>query len=233
MQKKPVAILGATGTVGQKMIALLENDPHFYVAEVAASEKSFGKKFSDIVRWREKTLMPKSVGDLTLKDLKEVESNLVVSALPAEIALEIEPFLAEKGKLVFSNASAFRMHEKTPLLIPDINISHLELLKEQKTSGKIITNPNCSTVFLAMGLHPLLKLGNVQHVSVVTLQALSGAGYPGVASLDALNNIVPNIGGEEKKITEEVKKILGTTTTPANFTVTTHVHRVPIHHGHT
>jgi aspartate-semialdehyde dehydrogenase len=234
-QKKiGVAVLGATGTVGQKMICMLENHPLFEVAELAASEASDGKIYGDLVLWREADALPARIAKLPMKNLKDVTALYAISGLPADTAKEIEPFLANRGTHVVSNASAFRMEKNVPLLIPEINAAHLSLLNDQKTKGKIITNPNCSTVFLVMALAPLMELGTIEHVSVVTLQAISGAGYPGVSSMDILGNIIPFIGQEEEKIETEAKKILGTAQQwNENFSVTCHVHRVPVMHGHT
>ncbi|RYZ99850.1 MAG: aspartate-semialdehyde dehydrogenase [Proteobacteria bacterium] len=227
MNKIPVAILGATGPVGQKVISLLEDHPRFFVAELAASEGRAGKRYGDSVAWKNEYPLPKRVADLLLRPMLEVQSECVISALPTEVALEIEPALSARGHLVSSNAAAFRMAKDVPLLIPEVNSSHLSLLKDQARAGRIVTNPNCSTVFLTSALRPF------EHVSVVTMQALSGAGYPGVASFDLLGNVIPHIGGEEAKIEEETKRILGTPTTPAPFDLTVHVHRVPVVHGHT
>jgi len=231
--KLPVALLGATGPVGQKVISLLENHPLFTLAELAASEGRIGKRYGDIVAWKNELPLPASVAAMEMRSLLEVQSRLVISALPSDIALEVEPALAARGCIVSSNASAFRMQSNVPLLIPEVNAAHLSLLNKQSTSGRIVTNPNCSTVFLACALAPLQALGEIEHLSVVTMQALSGAGYPGVSSFDLLGNVIPHIGGEEAKIQEEVKKILGAPEKEASFPVTVHVHRVPVLHGHT
>lgn len=231
--KLPVAILGATGPVGQKAITLLQDHPRFYVAEVAASETSAGQIYGERVQWKNEVELPRDVAKMKIKKLTGIKSHYVISALPADIAREVEPELAKKGHIVCSNASAFRMHKDVPLLIPEINSEHLELLKKQKTSGKILTNPNCSTVFLAGPLAILKGIEAIEHVSVVTMQAVSGAGYPGVPSLDILGNLIPHIGGEEDKICNETKKILGAPGKPLDCGVTVHVHRVPIAHGHT
>lgn len=233
MQKNSVAVLGATGPVGQKVISMLEQSDRFSVEEVAASDLNLGKPYGEAVKWKNEFPLSARIAALPLKNALDVKSRLVISALPAEQALEIEPALAAKGHLVFSNASAFRMNEKVPLLIPEVNSSHLELLARQETSGKIVTNPNCSTVFLMGALAPLARIARIENVSVVTLQALSGAGYPGVSSFDLMGNVIPHIGGEEAKIREEAKKILGTAAEPASFKLTVHVHRVPVLHGHT
>jgi aspartate-semialdehyde dehydrogenase len=219
--------------VGQKVISLLENHPHFALAELAASDARVGKRYGDSVAWKNELPLPPRIAGKELRLPIEVESRLVISALPAEVALEVEPLLAGRGAIVSSNASAFRMGENIPLLIPEVNERHLALLSRQGTKGKIVTNPNCSTVFLACGMAPLLALGEVEHLSVVTMQALSGAGYPGVSAFDLLGNLIPHIGGEEAKIEEELRKILGAPGLPAQFPVTVHVDRVPVLHGHT
>ncbi len=231
--KIPVAILGATGPVGQKAITLLASHPLFYVAEVAASEGSAGQTYGERVQWRNEIPLPENVAKMTIKPLLGVTSKFIISALPTEIALTTEPELAKKGHIVCSNAAAFRMHAEVPLLIPEVNLSHLSLLSKQNWTGKILTNPNCSTVFLAGALAPLLALGSFEHINVVTLQAISGAGYPGVPSFDILGNIIPHIGGEEDKIRLETKRILGTAENPLQCGITVHVHRVPVLHGHT
>ncbi len=230
---QPVAVLGATGTVGQKMIAMIQQHTDFHVAEVAASERSAGKLYAEKVLWKEPLPLSKNVKKLTLKNLKDVQSPYVISALPADIAKEVEPYLAARGHHIFSNASAFRMDPNVPLLMPEINTDHLSLLSQQTTLGKIITNPNCATVFITLGLAPLKELGTIEHVAITTLQAISGAGYPGVPAMDILGNSIPNIGGaEEVKIEEETKKILGTPEKPAEFSLSVHVNRVPVQHGH-
>ncbi len=231
--RQPVAVLGATGPVGQKVISLLEQHPRFVVEEVSASDLNAGRLYGEAVKWKNEFPLSARVASLSLKSPLELKSRLVISALPADQALSTEPELARRGRLVFSNASAFRMDPRVPLLIPEVNGSHLELLSRQETEGRIVTNPNCSTVFLAGALAPLARIAKIESVSVVTMQALSGAGYPGVASFDLLGNVIPHIGGEEDKIREEIKKILGTASEPAGFKVTVHVHRVPVLHGHT
>jgi aspartate-semialdehyde dehydrogenase len=231
--KLPVAVLGATGPVGQKAITLLENHPLFEVVEVAASEGSVGHIYGERVQWKNEIELPANIAALKIKPLLDIESKWVISALPADIALTVEPALAERGHIVCSNASAFRMDPRVPLLIPEVNGNHLSLLKEQPWKGRILTNPNCSTVFLAGPLGVLRALGEFDHVNVVTLQALSGAGYPGVSSFDLLGNVIPHIGGEEDKIRLETKKILGSAKDPMKMGVTVHVHRVPVLHGHT
>lgn len=233
MKRVPVAILGATGMVGQRAIALLRENPRFEIVELAASDNSAGNRFQDATKWRTESPYPKEFANTVLKQVTDVTAPFAISALPAEIAREAEPFLAAKGCTIFSNASAWRMDSRTPLLIPEINRGHLVLVDEQESTGKIITNPNCSTVFIAAGLAPLQSLGDIEHVHVTTLQALSGAGYPGVSAFDLNGNIVPFIPEEEEKIEAEVKKILGTPHEPAKFGVTAYCTRVPVLHGHT
>lgn len=233
MKKKiGVAILGCTGPVGQKAITLLSDNPEFYVAELAASAIKQNHCYGEVVQWKNEFPLQTNIAELPLLNLNEIKSHYIISALPAAIAYEVEPILAKKGHLIFSNASAFRMSQNIPLLIPEINSEHLELLKNQNTPGKIVTNPNCSTVFLALALAPLSELAPIEKVSVVTLQAASGAGYPGVPSFDLLGNTIPFISGEEEKIENETRKILGLPGKIASFEVLAHVNRVPVLHGH-
>ncbi len=230
--KLKIALLGATGTVGQKVIKMLENDPNIEICELVASERSAGKTYEEATLWRESGEIPESLKKLKLVNYSEVKSKYAISSLPAEIAKEAELFLAKNGTHIISNASAYRRDPVVPLVIPEINSDHFDLVQKQNTPGKIITNPNCSTVFLTLGLGPLKQLGKIKHVSVVTLQALSGAGYPGVSSMDIIGNTVPNIGGEEEKIEIEAQKILGGIDTPSDFAIAAHVNRVPVMHGH-
>ncbi|MDH4467295.1 MAG: aspartate-semialdehyde dehydrogenase [Bacteriovoracaceae bacterium] len=234
-QKKiDVAILGATGVVGQKAIALLKSSPLFEVKELVASDRRTGQVYGEVVDWREGHCeLPSEVAKITLKSFENLTSPFVVSCLPSDMAEIMEPKLAEQGKFIFSNASTFRMQSNVPLLVPEINASHLSLLKNQNTAGKIITNPNCSAVGVTLALAPLKEIGEIMHVSVVTMQSSSGAGYPGVPSLDLMNNTIPHIDSEFEKVTEETKKILGEAGKAATFAVSTHVHRVPVMFGHT
>lgn len=229
-----LAVLGATGIVGQKVIALLSRDTDLRVAEVVASEARVGHRFGDACLWREPlSALPEEVSRLKLSSVDSLEARYVISCLPSEAAVEIEPELARRGKDVFSNASAHRMRSQVPLLIPEINESHLSLIEQQATQGKIIANPNCSTTGVALALAPLMSLAQLRHLSVVTLQSISGAGYPGISAYDMIDNTIPHIEEEAEKITEETKKILGTSTKAASFALTAHVHRVPIRFGHT
>lgn len=229
----PIAILGATGLVGQKAIAMVESHPLFYVSEVSASDAKSGKRLGEFISWKEEGEISQRVSELRLKKAKEIESNYILSALPAYAAKEIEPFHAQRGAFVFSNASAFRMDLNVPILIPEVNMEHLSLLENQNTKGKIITNSNCVVAFICLALKPLMRLGSIKNVSVMTMQAISGAGYLGVDCMDIMNNIIPYIKGEEEKIILETHKILGTATNPATFNMIVHAHRVPIFHGHT
>jgi aspartate-semialdehyde dehydrogenase len=210
-KKISVAVLGATGSVGQKFIELLSNHPWFEVNEVAASERSSGKKYKEAVNWILSSLLPERIGDLTVKEcLPDLKSKIVFSGLDAKVAGEIETDFAKAGYYVISNSRNHRMDEDVPLLIPEINPDHLELVKSQNYKGAIVTNPNCSVIGLAMALKPLFDNFGLEAVNVVTMQAISGAGYPGVASLDIVDNVIPFIGGgEEKKIETEPHKILG------------------------
>jgi aspartate-semialdehyde dehydrogenase len=230
-KKIPVAVLGASGAVGQRFVQLLQGHPWFELAEVAASERSAGKAYEEATRW----ILPGSVSanamGLVVRRVGEpLASRLVFSALDATVALAAEPLYAEAGHIVVSNSSAYRMHADVPLLIPEINPDSLELLGHQPWSsfGGIVTNPNCCVAGLALALAPLERLFGIAAATVTTMQALSGAGYPGVASLDALANVVPFIAGEEEKIEREPRKILGT-----DFPISVAVNRVPVREGHT
>lgn len=232
-KKIPVAILGATGLVGQKAIALLEGHEQLFVQELVASEERSGRLYGEEVVWKEPRGLSERVAKIPLKRIGELESKYVISALPADVAKEVEPNLVSRGCFVSSNASAYRMAKDVPILIPEINLAHMELLKRQKGPGRLVTNSNCTTAFIALALKPLTELGVIEHVSVMTMQAISGAGSYGVDSLDILGNIIPYIKGEEEKILQEVRKILGDVDRPADFDMTIHVHRVPVLHGHT
>lgn len=211
-QKKiPVGVLGATGSVGQKFIALLSDHPWFEIKEVAASERSAGKKYKDAVNWILTTPLPKGIGNFTVKECKPgLDCQIVFSGLDSGIAGEVEEEFANAGYIVVSNSKNHRMDKDVPLLVPEINYDHLEIIKTQKfRKGCIVTNPNCSTIGLALALKPLFDNFGIEAVNVVTLQALSGAGYPGVSSLDVIDNVIPFISGEEDKVESEPLKILG------------------------
>jgi len=237
----PVAVLGATGTVGQKFIRLLADHPWFEVTAVAASSASVGRRYEDVVRWREPVAIPPSVAGLVIqKCAPPLPGQIVFSALDAEIAGPIEQEFARSGSYVVTNTRTHRMDADVPLLIPEANAEHLALIdrqqKERGWTGAILANPNCSTAALALALAPLHRAFGVERLFVATMQAVSGAGYPGVASLDIIGNVIPHIGGEEEKIERESRKILGALSNgavqPAHFAVSAHTSRVPVVDGH-
>jgi len=241
MAKIAVGILGATGAVGQRFIQLLEGHPWFEVAEVAASDRSAGKTYAEACTWRLPGAPPAAAAQLTVGSIEgPFRSKLLFSGLDSSVAGEAESALASKGHAVVSNSRNHRMDPEVPLLIPEINPDHLDAIAGQRRrtgGGYIVTNPNCSVVGLAMALAPLHQTFGVESVAVVTLQALSGAGYPGVASLDVADNVIPYIGGgEEEKIESEPQKILGTFSggafRPAPFPISSSVHRVAVVDGH-
>jgi len=227
-----VAVVGATGVVGQRVLALAQLMPWIQVVELGASISKKGQLFSSACQWRDIAPMPDTLAGMTCCALEDISAPYVVSCLPSDVAEIYEPLWANKGQHVFSNASAFRMHADVPLLIPEINVSHLALTTGQKTPGKIITNPNCSATGIALAVAPILAHGPLAHVSIVTLQSISGAGYPGVASMDILGNTIPDIPGEAEKIVAELQKILGPVGKPLNLPITASVHRVPVLYGH-
>ena len=210
MSKIKVAILGATGSVGQRFIELLIDHPWFEIAEVAASERSAGKKYKDATNWIMTTPLPKNIAEMEVKNCSvELEAKLLFSGLDNSIAGPIEEQFANAGYYVVSNAKNHRFDKDVPLLIPEVNPEHLELLKTQAYSGGIVTNPNCSTIGMVLALTPLHKKFGIEQLNIVTLQAVSGAGYPGLPILDMLDNCSPYIGGEEEKLESEPLKILG------------------------
>ncbi|MDT5269918.1 MAG: aspartate-semialdehyde dehydrogenase [Acidobacteriota bacterium] len=237
-----VGILGATGTVGQRFIQLLDGHPQFEVAALAASDRSQGKAYSEACAWRLPGDMPEAVRGLQVQAPEPpLDCEIVFSSLPGEIARATEESFARAGYAVISNSSALRMDEDVPLLIPEVNHEHLAQLDTQKASrrlerGMIVTNPNCSTIMLVLALAPLHARFGVEACVATTLQALSGAGYPGVPSLDAVDNVIPYIGGEEEKIESETLKILGRFEgggiQHAPFKVSAQVHRVNVSDGH-
>ncbi|MBS1816494.1 MAG: aspartate-semialdehyde dehydrogenase [Acidobacteria bacterium] len=213
MASIPVGILGATGMVGQQFIALLADHPWFKVAYLGASERSAGKAFKDAAAWRLPNRLPDDVANRVVENAAPgTAPKLVFSGLDSSVAGEIEAEFAKAGHIVVSNSRNYRMFDTVPLMIPEVNADHLKLLDAQGHSqgwkGRIITNPNCSTVVIAMALAPLRQFG-IEKTMVTTLQAISGAGYPGVPSWDILGNIIPFISGEEEKIETEARKILG------------------------
>jgi aspartate-semialdehyde dehydrogenase len=240
-RKYRVGILGATGMVGQRFIQLLVDHPQFEVTAVAASDRSQGKSYGEACTWRLGGEMPAMVRSMPVRPpAPPLDCDLVFSSLPGEIARETEGSFASAGYPVISNSSAFRMDADVPLLIPEVNHEHLGLLEQQRSKysrgGFIVTNPNCSTIMLALALAPLHAAFGVEATVATTLQALSGAGYPGVASLDILDNVLPYIGGEEEKIETETTKILGrfvhSRIETAPMAVSAQCHRVNVADGH-
>ena len=241
--KLRVGILGATGTVGQRMIQLLERHPWFEVSAVAASDNSAGKNYAQVTRWLLETPIPESVARMTVQSCQPgLDCDFALSGLPSSVAEETELQLAKAGMPVISNASSHRMKSDVPLLIPEINPDHLDSLQVQKqrigSRGFIVTNPNCSTIGLVFPMAALHRRFGLESVHVVTMQALSGAGYPGVASLDIIDNVVPaiDLGGEDRKIETEPLKILGQWNsghfTNASIRMSAMTHRVNVRDGH-
>src|SRR5215212_9055378 len=236
----PVAVLGATGSVGQRFIQLLENHPWFRLHEVVASERSAGKSYGNAADWRLDTLLPSTASKLVVKDLgADLESRLLFSGLDSSVAGEAEDEYARRGCAVISNSRNHRMDDDVPLLIPEINAEHVAAIDVQRRrrNGYIVTNPNCSVMGLAMALAPLDRAFGVEQVQVTTMQAISGAGYAGVASYSILDNVIPFIGGgEEDKIEKEPRKILGrwdgARHIDAPMTISAQVNRVPTIDGH-
>lgn len=240
-RKYRVGILGATGTVGQRFVQLLEDHPQFEVTALAASDRSQGKPYAEACTWRLPVEMPEGVRSLTVEAPRPpLECDLIFSSLPGGMAREVEGEFARAGYAVISNSSAYRMDADVPLLIPEVNHEHLRLLDAQRATregqGLIVTNPNCSTVMLAMALAPLHARFGISAVAATTMQAISGAGYPGVASLDIIDNVLPFIEGEEEKIESETLKILGRFeeegVREAAFAVSAQCHRVNVADGH-
>ncbi|MGH7532682.1 MAG: aspartate-semialdehyde dehydrogenase [Gemmatimonadales bacterium] len=234
----PVAVLGATGVVGQTLVQRLVDHPWFEVTAVGASERSAGKRYGDALHCTVCDLRPET-RDLVVSacDPSAIDAPVVFSALDGTVAGPIEESFARASALVVSNAKSHRLDEDVPLLIPEVNADHLELIERQREvrrwSGAIVTNSNCATAVIALALAPLHQAFGVRELWVTTLQAVSGAGYPGVSSLDILGNIIPWIDGEEEKIVRESRKILGGLSKPAEFGVSAQVTRVPVEHGHT
>jgi aspartate-semialdehyde dehydrogenase len=240
-QKIPVAILGATGTVGQKFVRLLAEHPWFEIAAVAASSASTSRRYDEVARWREPVPLPRAVAGMVVQDCAPpLPGRIVFSAMDAEVAGPIEEAFARAGIVVVTNTRTHRMDPDVPLLIPEVNADHVALLDCQRESrgwkGAILANPNCSTAALALALAPLHRAFGIERLFVSTMQAVSGAGYPGVPSLDIIGNVIPHIGGEEEKIERESRKILGTLSNgavePARFAVSAHSNRVPVADGH-
>ena len=240
--KLPVGILGATGVVGQRFIQLLEHHPWFEVAWLAASDRSAGLPYGEAAKWRLRTPLPERVAKMTVSPASaDGAPKVIFAALDAGIARELEPQFAAAGCAVVSNSSAFRMQEDVPLVIPEVNPDHVRILEHQKwykdSKGFIVTNPNCSAIGLVLALAPLHQQFTLDKVFVVTMQAVSGAGYPGVASLDILGNVIPFIKNEEEKMEEESRKLLGGVNGHgfkfADFGMSAQCNRVAVEDGHT
>lgn len=241
MQRTKVGILGATGMVGQRFIQLLQDHPWFELAALTGSERTSGRTYGEACRWLLETDMPTTVRDMPILGSDDaLDTPLLFSALPTSAAAEVEARYAAAGHIVCSNASCHRMDADVPLLIPEVNPDHLELIPIQRKrrgwSGAIVTNPNCTSTPAVMVFRPLLNHFGISKVVLVSMQALSGAGYPGVASYDATDNVIPFIGGEESKVETEPQKMLGTLqhgqVVPAGFAISAHCNRVPVLEGH-
>jgi aspartate-semialdehyde dehydrogenase len=240
--KLPIGILGATGMVGQRYIQLLEDHPWFEIAWLAASDRSSGKPYGEAVKWRLETPLPERIAKMVVSPADPTGAPKVIFAsIDASIARELEPKFAAAGCAVLSNSSAFRMTPNVPLVIPEVNAEHLPLIEEQpwrkESGGYLVTNPNCSTIGLVIALKPLAERFGIEQIFATTMQAISGAGYPGVASMDIVGNVVPYIGGEEEKMEAETLKLLGSLqggeVTPLAARMSAHCNRVAVVDGHT
>lgn len=240
--KIKVGVIGATGAVGQRFVQLLANHPWFELTELAASDRSAGKPYGEACRWVLPEAMPEAARGMIVRELTtDLDCEVVFSALPGDIAGPTEEELAAAGYIVCSNASAHRMDPDVPLLIPEVNPEHLGLLEVQRRRrgwrGAIVTNPNCTATGLAAALKPLHDAFGLRRVFVVSMQAISGAGYPGLASLDIVDNLIPYIGGEESKLETEPRKMLGRwdgdRILEADFRISAHCNRVAVREGHT
>jgi aspartate-semialdehyde dehydrogenase len=246
MERRNVGILGATGMVGQRFIQLLAEHPWFNITWLAASDRSAGKTYAEACAWKLDTPLPAHIAGMIVQgntpELSQTElPRIIFAALDADIARELEPKFAQAGCAVISNSSAFRMATDVPLVVPEVNADHLAVLETQATressGGYIVTNPNCCAIGLVLPLAPLEARFGIEKLFVSTMQAVSGAGYPGVASLDILGNVVPYIKNEEEKLQEEVAKLLGSASgdgfQPAGLMLSAHCNRVAVIDGHT
>jgi len=240
--KHPIGILGATGMVGQRFIQLLENHPWFEVAWLAASDRSSGKTYGEAARWRLDTPLPERIARMTVSPAEPTNApKIIFAALDTDIAREMEPKFAAAGCAVVSNSSAFRMQANVPLVIPEVNADHLHLIEEQpwrkESGGYMVTNPNCSAIGLVLALKPIEERFGIEQIFVTTMQAVSGAGYPGVPSMDILGNVVPYIKSEEEKMEAETLKLLGRfedhAVKPLAARISAHCNRVAVEDGHT
>ena len=242
MSRIPVGILGATGAVGQRFISLLDSHPWFEITNLLASQRSAGQRYGDAVNWILDTPLPSHAADLPVKLTQpgETKARILFSALPSSQAREMEPAFAAAGHYLFSNASPYRMAEDVPLVITEVNPDHLDMVRVQQSKrdwdGFIVCNANCTTTHLVAALHPLELAFGIENVFVATLQAASGAGYPGIPALDLIDNVVPHDYGEEHKVETEPLKIMGRFSDDrfldADFTISAHCHRVPVIDGH-
>ncbi len=242
MKKIEVGILGATGMVGQRFVSLLEDHPWFELTWLAASDKSAGKTYAEACNWRLRTAMPEKVQGMKVHECKPGKApQLIFASLDSKVAGEVEKEFAHAGHVVVSNSSYFRMEPDVPLLIPEVNPEHVALLRAQRRErgwkGMIATNPNCTTVGLVMSLAPLQKEFGIEKVLMTSMQAVSGAGYPGVPTLDIMGNVIPYISHEEEKVESETQKLLGKLVDgrvePASLAVSAHCNRVLVEDGHT
>ncbi len=235
----PVAVLGATGSVGQRLVQLLADHPWYRVVRLVASQASAGRPYRDAVDWVQDRDLPASIAEMRVEAVRpDPDVPLVFSALDSAVAGEVEEAYARAGAVVVSNARNHRMRANVPLVVPEVNADHLDLVRHQPYGrGAIVTNPNCSTIGLVLALHPLHRAIGVRSVKVVTLQAVSGAGLPGVSALKILGNVIPHIPGEEDKIERETRKILGVLgpegVREADIAVSAQCTRVPVVDGHT
>jgi aspartate-semialdehyde dehydrogenase len=241
--KIPVVVLAATGSVGQRFVSLLENHPWFEVTAVTGSDRTIGQTYGEGCKWLLAEPMPESVRNLTVLPTEPASIKgikVAFSALPADIAKKAEPEFAQAGVHVFSNASAYRRDTDVPILLPEVNADHAMVVQQQREhhgwSGSIVTNPNCTSTGLTVALKALQDAFGLNKVFAVSLQALSGAGYPGVASMDIIDNVIPNIGGEEEKVEWEPRKMLGKVEGGAiklaDFVLSAHTNRVAVTDGH-
>jgi aspartate-semialdehyde dehydrogenase len=240
--KYPVGILGATGMVGQRYIQLLENHPWFEIAWLAASDRSSGKPYGEVAKWRLDTPLPERIANMTVSPAEpEGAPKIVFASVDAAFARELEPRFAEAGCAVVSNSSAFRMAPNVPLVLPEVNADHLHLIEEQswrkESGGFIVTNSNCTVMGPVLALKPIADRFGIEQIFATSMQAVSGAGYPGVASMDILDNVVPYIANEEEKMEEEMLKLLGKldghTVKPLAARMSASCNRVSVVDGHT
>ena len=240
--KLPIGILGATGMVGQRYIQLLENHPWFEVAWLAASDRSSGKPYGEAAKWRLDTPLPERIARMTVAAAEpEGAPKIIFASIDAAYASELEPRFAAAGCAVVSNSSAFRMAPNVPLVLPEVNADHLHLIEGQswrkESGGYIVTNSNCTVMGPVLALKPIADRFGIEQIFATSMQAVSGAGYPGVASMDIFDNVVPYIANEEEKMEEEMLKLLGTldgsTVKPLSARMSASCNRVPVIDGHT